>query len=166
MVYPLSEQIENMLSECYDPETGELLVPEEEMFAEIERLRMDFEEKLDGIVCEIKNLQADAAAIKAEKDMLAERQRKAEEKGERLKRLMAFLLNGEPWKNARHRVSYRKSSVVVLDDDFVEWAEENAPDLLRRKDPEPRKAEIAAALKAGFEVGHAHMETRNNIQIK
>ena len=89
MVYPLSEQIENMLSECYDPETGELLVPEEEMFAEIERLRMDFEEKLDGIVCEIKNLQADAAAIKAEKDMLAERQRKAEEKGERLKRLMA-----------------------------------------------------------------------------
>ena len=166
MIYPLSEQIELALSQAYDPETGELTIPEEEMFQRINQIQMDYEMKLDGIVCEIKNLTADAEAIKAEEDRLAERRKRCESRRDRLKRLMAWLLQGEQWQNSRHKITYRKSSVVVLDDDFVKWAEENAPGLLKQKEPEPRKTEIAAALKAGFFVEHAHMETKTNIQIK
>jgi len=168
MIYPLDEQISMALSQAYDPDTGELLegLSEEELFEEIQRITTDFDTTIDSIASEVKNLTAEAEAVKEEKKKLADRQSKLEARIERTKRLLSFLLQGAAWKNGRHKIGYRKSSVVVIDDEFVEWAEHNAPALLNYKEPEPRKQDIANALKAGFLFDHAHLEQKNNIQIK
>lgn len=166
MIYQLlNERIEKALEEAYDPETGELLIPEEELFGQIREIEADQDEKIDAIACEMKNLFAEAEGIKAEKLKLGERQSRLEKRAERLKRLLAWLLQGETWKNARHAISYRKSTELVIDDGFVEWAEAFAPGLLRITE-EPRKDEIKRAIKEGKFFDLAHIIEKNNIQIK
>ena len=166
-IYPLDKQVEDYLESCYDPDTGELLegITEEDMAAHITQLSVDHETLLDSIASGIKNDLAEAEAVKAEKANLARRQSIAEKKAERGKRFLAWLTQGEKWQNERHQVSYRKSEVVVIDDKFVEWASVMAPGLLKIE-PEPRKADIKAAIKRGTMFEHAHLETRNNIQVK
>lgn len=166
MIYPLDAQISLALSQAYDPETGELVITEEELLEEIQRINQDRDVTIDSIACEVKNLRAEAEAVKEEKKKLADRQAKIEAREARAERLLAFLLQGERWKNGRHNISYRKSSTVVIEDGFVDWALDNAPDLLTYKDPEPRKQDIAKALKDGFLFDYAHLEQHNNIQIK
>jgi hypothetical protein len=61
-------------------------------------------------------------------------------------------------------ISFRKSSAVVIDgEDLIPSA------FMRQKPapaPEPDKAAIAAAIKAGQEVPGAHLEHRRSLQIK
>lgn len=167
MIYqPLDDRIHAVLENAYDPETGELLIPEEDLFEEIQNIHDDHEVILDSVTCELKDLLAEASAVKAEKMKLAARQSQLEKRAERMKRLLFWLLQGEKWKNARHTISYRKSSELVLDDDFIPWAEVNAPGLLRFKEPEPMKDEIKMAIKNGTFFDHAHLEEKINIQIK
>lgn len=64
-LYEINEQI---LS-CVDMETGEIIDADK-----LQDLQLAFDEKVEGIACWIKNLLSDAAAIKAEKDALAERE--------------------------------------------------------------------------------------------
>ena len=167
MIYTLDEKISQWLENCYDPDTGELLegITEEEMFAEIQKIEEDHERLLDAIAADVKNLAAEAAAVKAEKLALADRQKKTENRMERAKRLLAYLTQGQPWKNARHAISYRKSAELVIDDGFVEWAEAFAPGLLRITE-EPRKDEIKRAIKEGKYFDLAHLIEKNNIQVK
>ena len=54
-------EINQEIMSCVDMETGELL--DEEKFA---ALQINMNDKLEGLGCWIKNLEADAAALKAE----------------------------------------------------------------------------------------------------
>lgn len=165
MIYRLDEQIERAIASAYDPDTGELLIPEEEMFQQIENIKADFDTLIDSIASDVKNLKAEAADVKDEKMRLAKRQMHLEARTERAKRLLAYLLHGEKWKNGRHNVTYRKSEELVIDDDFVEWASLNAPGLLKLE-PEVRKNDVKNAIKRGTVFEFAHIEQKNNIQIK
>ena len=165
MIYRLDDQIEQALESAYDPETGELLIPEEEMFAQIEKITADFELLIDNIASDVKNLKAEAADVKDEKMKLAKRQAQLENRAERAKRLLAYLLKGEKWKNGRHTVSYRRSDELVVDDQFIEWASMNAPGLLKLE-PEVRKTDVKNAIKNGTVFEFAHIEQKNNIQVK
>ena len=75
---------------CVDEETGEIIDT-----AKLDQLRMTFGEKVEGIALYIKNLAAEAAAIKAEKDKLGERQRICENKVASLKNYLQANLCGE-----------------------------------------------------------------------
>ena len=161
-----NDAITSAMDACYDPETGELVKTEEEMFAEINRICDSFDDTVDTVACEVKNLDAEAAAIAEEIRSLMQRKKVCENKRDRAKRLLAFLLDGEKWRNARHNISFRRSESVVLDDGFLQWAETYAPGLLNFKEPEPRKADIKNALNNGRMIEFAHLETKNNIQIK
>lgn len=165
MIYRLDEQIERAIASAYDPDTGELLISEEEMFQQIENIKADFDTLIDSIASDVKNLKAEAADVKDEKMRLAKRQMHLEARAERAKRLLAYLLHGEKWKNGRHNVTYRKSEELVIDDDFVEWASLNAPGLLKLE-PEVRKTDVRNAIKRGTVFEFAHIEQKNNIQIK
>jgi len=166
MIYlTLDEKVTQALEDAYDAETGELIISEEDLEDLLERISEDHDAMLDTIVSEVKNLDAEAAAIAGEIKNLTERKRICENKRDRDKRLLAYLLHGEKWKNARHTISYRRSDQVVLDEGFMEWAEINAPGLLNVK-VEPRKADIKDALKNGVAFEYAHLESKNNIQIK
>lgn len=165
MIYQLNEMMEQLLASAVDEETGELTMTDEELAERMNTLRIEFDDQVDSLASEIKNLKAEAEAIKAEKLALADRQKKTENRLERMKRLMAYLLAGQKWKNGRHSISYRKSYPVVIDDGFLEWAEMNAPGLLK-VEVSPRKDDIKKALMNGTVFEFAHLDESSNIQIK
>lgn len=160
-------QIDSAIRECLeavDMETGELLEWER-----LERLQLEREQKIEGVALYIKNLQADAAAIKAEENALAERRKVKEAKAARLKEYLSDALAGEMFETARVRLSYRSSTGVEIRDEFalLEWLEQNGKrDCIKYKAPEVSKSEVAKLLKAGEEVPGAALEMRQNLQLK
>lgn len=168
MIYRLDDQIAIALETAYDPDTGELLdgITDEDLCQMVKDITADFDTKIDSIASDVKNLDAEAEALAVEIANLTERKRRVVNRRDRDKRLLAYLLNGQKWKNERHSISFRRSEEVVVDEDFIEWAEAYAPGLLNVKPPEPRKQEIKNAIKAGTYFDHAHLEEHNNIVIQ
>ena len=165
MIYPLNDMMEKLLASAVDEETGELLFTDEEMEERMNALKIEFEDRVDSIVSEIKNLDAEAEAIKAEKISLGERQKRVENQRDRLKRFLAYLLHGEGWHNGRHKVYFKSSETVEVDAEFVSWAEKEAPGLIRTKVEADRDA-IKRAIKSGTEFLHAHLEPHSSVVIQ
>lgn len=168
MIYKLDERIERRLSEFYDPLTGELLdgVTDNDMLTAIAEAETDHETLLDSIASEIKNLTAEAESIKKEKQALAKRQSVIENRVERTKRLLAYLLGGEKWKNGRHSISYRRGEKIVVDDRemLLNWAKTDGRGFL--KEPEIMMDDVKKALKGGSIIPAVHLEETNSIQVK
>lgn len=150
------------LLEQVDEETGELTCDPEQL----EALAIAREAKLEGLALYVKNLSAEAAAIKAEAKALTERQKAAECKAARARQYLSDQLHGEKFTTPKVAVSWRKSQAVQLDDDFLPWAKQYGDQFLSYKDPDPDKKAIAAALKAGEAVPGAELVTNLNMQIK
>lgn len=149
-------EIDNEILGCVDAETGEIF--DEEKF---ESLAMERDKKLENIALWIKNLTAEAAALKAEKQAFAERQKAAENKIESLKSYMSAYLSGAKFETAKVKVSFRKSEYL----DIAEGAA--IPEqFLKYKEPDIDKAELKRAIKAGTEIPGVTIEERKNIQIK
>ena len=101
-LYEIDAAIQKVLDEIMvDPDTGEAKL-DEEALAE---LQMEREKKLEGVALAIKNLSAEAAAIKAEEDNLAKRRKVLENKVDSMKGFLRTALNGEKLKTARVSVS-------------------------------------------------------------
>lgn len=158
-LYEINEQMLSLI----DPDTGELLD-----YEAFENLALARDEKLENIGCWIKDLRAEAQAIKAEKDALAQRQRAAENKADRLTAYLQMMLNGEKFKTSKVAVAYRKTQAVVLQDEklFVDWAVSNGDEFLRYKEPEVNKTAIKDAIKEGREVPFASIEERMSMSVK
>lgn len=148
--------IDTRLYSLLDEETGE--ITDVEAF---EKIQLERDEKIENIALWVKNLKADAEALKAEKLAFAERQKTVEKKIDSLKRLLSDALSGQAFKTARVALSFRKSSEVQIDD-----IEEISDEYLRYKAPEPDKAAIKAAISEGKEVAGARLVSKVNLQIK
>lgn len=132
----------------------------EELDEQIEAFQMAREDKIRNIACFVKNLRAEATAIKAEKQSLTKRQQTAENKAERLsKYLAAFLEEGEVYSDSRCKVGWRSSSAVVFDEALV-------PDEFWVTKREVSKSALKDALKKGHKVPGASIEQRQNLSIK
>ena len=160
-IYMINRQIEELLSET-DPETGEVLFDPEQL----NELMMEKEAATEDLALGYKNLTAEAAAIRGEAAALTERARKVEKMAETAKKYLTVILDGEKFKTSRVSVGYRSSSRVDLANDFIPWAKENAPRLLREREPEADKTEIKRLLKNGVTVPYATLIVENNIQIR
>ena len=141
-------EIDNAILECIDFETGEII--------DIDRLNdlhMERDSKIENVACWIKDLKAEAEAIKAEKQALAERQKVAENKAESLKKWLVYALNGEKFKTAKCSVSFRNTESVEVTPEGLENLMRGGNDeLLTYKSPEPNKTAIKAAIKDGLNV--------------
>ena len=156
-LYEINEALEQAFENCIDPETGEIVGDTEVLDA----LEMERDQKIENIACFIKNLKAEAEAIRAEEKALADRRKAAENKAERLKEYLANNLNGEKFKSPRVAVSWRRSESVVVPDVF------QLPDeYVRYKDPEPNRTLIKEAIKKGFTVEGAELVENTNLIIK
>ena len=168
MIYRLDDMIAQALESFYDPDTGELLegITDEDMANKIAQLAADYDLKIDSIASEIKNLKAEAMDIREEKIRLAKRQMTVEKRMERTKRLLAYLLAGEKWKNGKHNISYRKSDRLVVENesDLLEWCKVSGRGFL--KEPEMMLGDIKLAIRRGDTIPFAHLEDQNNIQIR
>jgi len=157
-LYEINEAIESLI----DHETGEILD-----FAQFEALQLERDQKIEGIALWIKNLRADAAALKVEREALAERETAVKNKAERLADYLARMLDGGKFETARCAISYRASHPLMLDEAvFMAYALKDDADLLRIADPAPNKTAITAAIKAGKKIPGAWLVDKQNIQIK
>lgn len=68
-------EIDAAILECVDAETGEIIDPDA-----LTALTMQREQKIENVALYYKNLLSDAAQYKAEKDVFAEKERRAKKK--------------------------------------------------------------------------------------
>lgn len=151
-------EIDKAILDCQDSETGEITD-----FAKLDALQMAREAKIENIACWIKDLQADAKALKEEEQNLADRRRAAEHKAESLKNYLTFVLNGEKFKSPRAQVSFRRSQQVYIEDETK--FTESHPEYVKVK-KEIDRAGVKSALKEGEQIEGACLEEHQNIQIK
>ena len=146
-LYEINNAIQDTLEQAVDPETGELV--DEALLEQYDKLIMDRDQKVENIGLYIKNLEADAAAIKAEAKNLTARAKAAENKAEHLRNYLQFCLNGQKFQSPRLSVSFRRSQKVEVDQNRLFEIPE---DYLRYKDPEVDKKRVSEALKAGEDI--------------
>lgn len=147
-----------------DPDTGELANPE--VLDDLAAQEANFDEKIETIACYIKELRADAKAIKEEETVLKTRRQSTERKAEWLKEYLSNCMTQmgkDKFKTPRCALSFRASqSVRVIDLQlFADCAE-----FVRVKPPEPNKEAIKAALHAGRQVPGAELVETRSLQIK
>jgi len=148
-------QINQEIMDCIDMETGEILD-----IAKLDGLQLELEDKLEGIGCWIKNLEAEAAAYKAEKDAFAVRQKAAENKAASLKNYLAGYLRGCPFETLRVKISFRKSESLEVSESAV------VPEEYLKHTVEVNKADLKAAVKSGLVLDGVQLVQKQNIQIK
>lgn len=156
-IYEIDQAIQGLI----DPETGELLD-----FEQFAALNMERESKIENMALWVKDLSAEAKAIREEEKALAERRQTAENKADRLKKYLDQILTGEKFSTSKVAISYRKASAVQLDEGFVEWAKTNASELLRYAEPAADKTLIKDYIKAGNVLEMARLVESQSLQIK
>lgn len=149
-------EIDTAISGCIDAESGEII--DTEM---LDNLLMERSKKLEGVALWIKNLESDAAAIKAEKNALDKRMKSAEKKADSLKIWLSNALCYLPFETPRVHISFRKSTTADVDENVIskEWCVEKVT-------YSPDKKAIKTALESGTEIDGAVLTEHQNIQIK
>lgn len=148
-------EIEEAITNCVDLETGEII--DEQALAGLQMAR---DEKVENIALWIKDLKAEAEALKAEKLALAHRQQVAENKAESLKNYLTAYLNGDKFKTAKVAISYRSSkSVNIYDEELI-------PKDFITYEPKYNKADIKKAIDDGLDISGAEIIEKTSIQIK
>lgn len=150
-------EINQELLSCIDTETGEIIDTEK-----FDALQLDRNEKLENVALWYKNLLSEAQAFKAEKDVFADKQKRAEAKANSLKKYLDSALHGSKFNTVKVDITYRKStSVEVIDQGSI-------PEQYLRTvtTVSPDKTEITKALKVGELVPGVELKENHNIQIK
>ena len=149
-------EIDAAILELIDVETGEIL--DCEKLDELETAR---DVKIENIALYIKNLNAEAAALKAEKDTFAKRQKVAENRAESLKKYLSDCLAGEKFKTTKVNISFRSSESLAIED-----GTEIPKEFLRYKEPEVNKTDLKKAIAEGLVINGVSIVKNQNIQIK
>jgi len=150
--------------DCVDLETGEILDTEK-----LDALQMEREAKLEGVALWVKDLKAEADAVKAEADKLNARKKALDNKIEGLKAWLLFALDGGKIKTPRCNVYQTHSKRLAVEDEaglisFLKTLED--PGRFVRYTEELRKDEIKKALKEGTIIPGASLEETESVVIK
>lgn len=171
MLYPKDEMIEQLLSSAVDEETGEMLLTEDELAEKIAAVEMEFDEKIKFLRNSYLSDQMSAECLFAESSALYKMQQEkskqakvAQNRADRTKRFLAWLLKGEKYEKDGVRVGYINRKDTVIEDGFVDWAIHNAPGLLN--EPTVKKLALTQALKAGNFIEFAHLEDKKYVVVK
>jgi len=148
-------EIDSAIEALVDPDTGELLD-----FEEFERMQMERDKKIEGVLRWYKNEIAEANAIKAEAAALTERAQAKQKKAEGIKGYLQYATAGTPFKCAVGEISYRSSQAVVISEDV------ELPDEYMRIKREPDKKALAEILKQGTFIPGVELVSRTNMTIK
>ncbi len=157
-------EIDSALEALVDPETGELLD-----YEQFSRLQMEREAKIENTALYVKNLEAEAKAIKEEEARLSERRKAMENKAKRLREYIGFALDGEKFETARCSISYRKSTALEVDDitSAAEWLDYNGhPDMVVYASPSIDKRAVTALIKGGTQVPGVELVDRQSLQLR
>ena len=157
--------IDQEILDCVDLETGEILDSEK-----LDALQMEREAKLEGVALWVKDLNAEAAAVKEEADKLTARKRALDNKIAALKMWLLMALDGQKLKTPRCNVYQTHSQKVVIDDEKalidMFMTSPFGEKFLRMKEPEIDKVALKDSMKHGFEFEFAHLEETESVVIK
>jgi hypothetical protein len=157
--------IDQAILDCVDQDTGEILDGEA-----LTALQMEREAKLEGVALWVKDMKAEADAVKAEADKLTARKKALDNKIEAVKTWLLCALNGEKLKTARCNVYQTHSQKVVIDDEKalidMFMASPFGEKFLRIKEPEIDKVALKDSMKQGYEYEFAHLEETESVVIK
>jgi len=156
--------IDAAILDCVDQETGEILDPEK-----LDALQMEREQKLEGVALWVKDLKAEAEAVKVEADKLNARKKALDNKIDGLKNWLLYALNGEKLKTPRCNVYQIHNQKLNVQDEpglisFLKTLED--PGRFVRYTEDLRKDEIKKALKEGYEIPGAVLEETESVVIK
>lgn len=166
-MYELANDYESLMAAI---ENGE--IPEEALADTLESITALLDEKADNIACWIKQLTAEAEAIKAEEDKLKARRTAKLNRAKNLTEyLTACLTNAgiSKLETARNVISFRKNPPAVVFDDepaFIKWAQVHADGLLNYEKPKVDRVAVKVALENGAEIEGCRIESKLNLQIK
>jgi hypothetical protein len=129
-----------------------------EMEARLTAIECAHDEKLEACCCVLKNFGAWVELHKAEIDRLAERKRLLEARMERLKLWVSGSVPAEGWERGVHKLSWRKSKSVEVED------AEKLPLEMTRVKLEADKTALKKALESGatFEGREARRKTESS----
>ena len=146
-----------------DEETGELVSVSQALDA----LRMEREAKLENVACWVKNLSAEADAIREEEDRLFKRRKAAETKAANLKAWLLAAMTREDGttdklKTGRVSISVKRNPPSTVVDDAL------LPNTYKvaKTTYQANKELIKRELLAGGEVPGAHLEYGRSVVIK
>ncbi|WP_302602471.1 siphovirus Gp157 family protein [uncultured Sutterella sp.] len=160
-IYEIPSTLRDLLDRLdADPDTGEVDGDALAAYAEYQGAAT---EKLEATACYVRELEAEAEAIKAEEDRLAKRRKALEGKAARLKTYLMPALEAVGGKvkgvMASLRIS-RTQAVYVFDLDAL-------PDAFKRVKTtiDPDKVALKKALKSGEVIPGAALEDRQSVVI-
>jgi hypothetical protein len=166
-LFQIDKQIEELVeygfnNECFDFETGEIDTEKAERF--LADLQVEREVKLDNYGKYVKNLEAQAKALKEEEDKFKQRRQRIERKAEWFKKAIvsSLMLNGDKkFESVNVVLSTTKSHKVEVDAEMLDKR------FMREKvEYTPDKTAIKEAIKNGEEVVGAWMVTNINLTVK
>ena len=147
-------------------------IPEDAIADTLESIEGELNVKIDNILSVVKNMRAEAEAIKSEVKELTERAKLKERKA---KSLLDYInatlsrLGMSGFESARHKVSYRKSQALEVEDEdaLIDFLAANGyDDLLKYERPSINKTELKLAIDRGESFPGAEIKKKLNIQIK
>ena len=146
-----------------DEETGELV----SVTQALDALRMEREAKLENVACWVKNLIAEADAIREEENRLVKRRKAAETKAANLKAWLLAAMTREDGtmdklKTGRVMVSVKKNPPSTVVDDALLPSSYKVAKITYQANKEMIKRELLA----GGEVPGAHLEYGRSVVIK
>lgn len=159
-IYDLNNLLQEVESELIDPETGEISLEAEEKLADI------FREK-QAKICDygawIKNLNAEAEAIKAEEDRLKSRRLRIKKKIDSISYLITSNVELDfKAKDSRVEMSIRRSeSVDLVNPDSLPEKYTN-----KKVNIYPDKIAIKKAIKSGEKVPGAKIKVNHSLSVK
>lgn len=149
-------EIDEAILACIDTETGEIIDE-----ARLDELEIEYNTKIENVGLWIKDLNAEAKAIKEEVDSLNGRRKVVENKANSLKEYLRYALDGQKFKTPKLSVSYRKSKSVNI------VSQEAIPEeYLKSGEPTVNKTEVKKAIEQGQVVPGAEIVENQSIQIK
>ena len=146
-----------------DADTGELV----SVAQALDALRMEREAKLENVACWVKNLSAEADAIREEENRLAKRRKAAETKAANLKAWLLAAMTREDGttdklKTGRVMVSVKRNPPSTVVDDELLPSTYKVAKITYQANKELIKRELLA----GGEVPGAHLEYGRSVIIK
>lgn len=139
-----------------DGMTGEIISKED-----FDNLKMEWQDKIEGVALGYKNEDAEAKAIKEEIDKLTERMNRHKRKAEGYKNFLAMVLDGKKFETAKALVKPTKSKVCEWDGSFDGLEKYAIP-----QEPKFDRAQARKDLLAGVELPHCTLVEKSSVSIK
>ena len=173
-IYELPKEIDQALTNyynCFDEETGELNVPEEELEVSnkaLFELQNRKEELLQWYLKDRANKIAENSGLQSEIDRLSARIKQNKKKIERVEKIVDFnckdTYNGKATNYGSFSVNYKKSTCTIIEDaSKIPEKYKTQETVTTTKIP---KADIKKAIDKGEKVPGARLEEKLSLKIK